>query len=42
MQKIEYVIYLTAESTNLAFTYATIDMKANWKKYREDLERGER
>jgi len=30
------------ESYNLAFTYATIDMKANWKKYREDLERGER
>jgi len=30
------------ESYNLAFTYATIDMKANWKKYREDFEREER
>lgn len=30
------------ETYNLAFTYATIDLKANWKKYRENFERGER
>ncbi|MEW6068424.1 MAG: hypothetical protein AB1610_09060 [Nitrospirota bacterium] len=28
------------ETYNLAFTYATIDLKANWKKYREEFERG--
>ncbi|MBT3878603.1 MAG: hypothetical protein HOI47_28650 [Candidatus Scalindua sp.] len=29
------------ETYNLAFTYATIDLKANWKKYRENFEKGE-
>jgi hypothetical protein len=29
------------ESYNLAFTYATIDLKANWKKYIEDFGRGD-
>jgi hypothetical protein len=29
------------ETYNLAFTYATIDLKINWKKYREDFERGD-
>ncbi len=24
---------------NLAFTYATLDLKANWKQYRENFER---
>jgi len=30
------------ETFNLAFTYATIDLKANWKKYRETFERGDK
>ncbi len=29
------------ETYNLAFTYATIDLKANWKKYREDFKKGD-
>ena len=29
------------ETYNLAFTYATIDLKANWKKYIEDFKRGD-
>jgi len=29
------------ETYNLAFTYATIDLKANWKKYREEFGRGD-
>lgn len=28
------------ETYNLAFTYATLDLKANWKKYKEDFEKG--
>lgn len=28
------------ESYNLAFTFATIDLKANWKQYRDDFEKG--
>ncbi|MCF6149868.1 MAG: hypothetical protein E3K37_14540 [Candidatus Kuenenia sp.] len=27
------------ETYNLAFTFATIDLKVNWKKYREDFSR---
>lgn len=27
------------ENYNLAFTYATLDLKANWKQYRENFER---
>lgn len=27
------------EDYNLAFTYATLDLKANWKQYREKFER---
>ncbi|GBD98008.1 hypothetical protein BMS3Abin07_00015 [bacterium BMS3Abin07] len=29
------------ETYNLAFTYATIDLKANWKNYREDFKKGD-
>ncbi len=29
------------ETYNLAFTYTTIDLKLNWKKYREDFSRGD-
>jgi len=29
------------ETYNLDFTYATIDLKANWKKYREDFKKGD-
>lgn len=29
------------ETYNLALTYATIDLKVNWKKYKEDFDRGE-
>ncbi len=29
------------ETYNLAFTYATIDLKANWKKYKEDFKEGD-
>jgi len=29
------------ETYNLAFTSATIDLKINWKKYKEDFDRGE-
>ena len=29
------------ETYNLAFTYATIDLKVNWKKYRDDFDRGD-
>jgi hypothetical protein len=29
------------ETYNLAFTYATIDLKANWKKYRESFVKGD-
>ncbi len=29
------------ETYNLAFTYATIDLKANWKKYRENFGKGD-
>lgn len=29
------------ETYNLAFTHATIDLKINWKKYKEDFSRGE-
>ena len=34
-------IPLFFETYNLAFTYATIDLKANWKKYRENFEKGD-
>ncbi len=34
-------IPLFFETYNLAFTYATIDLKANWKKYRESFEKGD-
>lgn len=29
------------ESHNLAFTYATLDLKANWKTFRRDFEGGD-
>ncbi len=29
------------ETYNLAFTYTTIDLKLNWKKYRKDFSRGD-
>lgn len=29
------------ETFNLAFTYATIDLKANWKRYREYFKEGD-
>lgn len=29
------------DTYNLAFTYATIDLKANWNKYKEDFQRGD-
>ena len=29
------------ETYNLAFTFATIDLKANWRKYREGFEKGD-
>jgi hypothetical protein len=28
------------ESYNLAFTFATIELKANWKQYRDSFEKG--
>lgn len=34
-------IPLFFETYNIAFTYATIDLKANWKKYRETFKRGD-
>ena len=27
------------ESFNLAFTFATLDLKMNWRRYKEDLEK---
>ena len=38
-QKIKQPLYF--ETYNLAFTYATIDIKANWKRYREEFEQGD-
>jgi len=29
------------DTYNLALTYATIDLKANWNKYRQNFERGD-
>ena len=29
------------ETYNLAFTYATIDLKTNWKEYKEDIKEGD-
>ena len=33
--KVKQPLYF--ENYNLAFTYATIDLKSNWKKYRRDF-----
>lgn len=39
MKEIEYVIYLFFETYNLAFTFATLDLKANWKQYKDNFEK---
>lgn len=36
---IKYPLFF--ETYNLAFTFATIDLKVKWEKYREDFERGD-
>jgi len=38
-QKIKQPLFF--ETYNLALTYATIDLKVNWKKYKEGFDRGE-
>jgi len=38
-QKIKQPLFF--ETYNLSLTYATIDLKVNWKKYKEGFDRGE-